>query len=56
MILRMTVEQTKDMIKTLCRIAKDMEDTAVGSSRVEMYKHLAKELRQEAATLEERLR
>jgi hypothetical protein len=56
MILRMTVEQTQAMVKTLRRIAREIEDTAVGSSRVEMYKHLAQELRQEAATLEERLR
>jgi len=55
-VLTMTVTQAKSMIVTLRRIAKDIADTAVGSSRVAMYEALATELRVEAAALECRIR
>lgn len=44
----MRIETVKEISLNLRRIARDVEQTAVGSSRVRMYNELAEAIRNEA--------
>lgn len=47
-------QDMRSLAAKLRRIARDIEETAIGSSRIEMYRSLAKELNVEAGHLEAR--
>lgn len=48
-----TVEQARKISGSLRKLAKDIETTATGSSRIEMYTELADAVRTEAQHVDE---